>query len=44
VQAGVEGTGELLRQRFDHILYTGNGRVGKIVMQAAAENLTPGEF
>lgn len=44
IQAGVEGTTELLRQRFDHILYTGNGHVGKIVMEAAAKRLTPGKF
>jgi aldehyde dehydrogenase (NAD+) len=30
-----------LAQRFDHIFYTGNGRVGRIVMQAAAQHLTP---
>ncbi|RUO29018.1 aldehyde dehydrogenase family protein [Aliidiomarina sedimenti] len=32
---------ELLKQRFDHIFYTGGGTVGKIVMRAAAEHLTP---
>ena len=26
---------------FDHIIFTGSGRVGKLVMRAAAENLTP---
>ncbi|MBV8113511.1 MAG: coniferyl aldehyde dehydrogenase [Silvibacterium sp.] len=26
---------------FDHLLYTGSGRVGRLVMKAAAENLTP---
>lgn len=26
---------------FDHLLYTGNPRIGKLVMQAAAQNLTP---
>jgi aldehyde dehydrogenase (NAD+) len=26
---------------FDHILYTGGGNVGRIVMRAAAEHLTP---
>lgn len=30
-----------LEQRFDHIFYTGNGMVGKIVMTAAAKHLTP---
>jgi len=28
-------------QRWDHIFYTGNGTVGRIVMQAAAKHLTP---
>ena len=28
-------TTELLAQRFDHILYTGNSRVARIVMRAA---------
>ncbi|RUO32927.1 aldehyde dehydrogenase family protein [Aliidiomarina soli] len=32
---------ELLKQRFDHIFYTGGSTVGKIVMRAAAEHLTP---
>uniref|UniRef100_A0A8C2R0F0 Aldehyde dehydrogenase family 3 member A2 n=1 Tax=Capra hircus TaxID=9925 RepID=A0A8C2R0F0_CAPHI len=41
VNGGVEETTELLKQRFDHILYTGNTTVGKIVMQAAAKHLTP---
>jgi len=41
VEGGVEETTELLGQRFDHVFYTGNGRVGRIVMQAAAKNLTP---
>ncbi|XP_071482132.1 aldehyde dehydrogenase family 3 member A2-like [Diadema antillarum] len=31
----------LLAQRFDHILYTGNTTVAKIVMAAAAKHLTP---
>lgn len=31
----------LLRERFDHILYTGNQTVGRTVMEAAARNLTP---
>lgn len=41
VQGGVAETTELLTQRFDHIIYTGNGRVARIVMRAAAEHLTP---
>lgn len=32
---------ELLDQRFDLIFYTGNERVGKIVMEKASKNLTP---
>lgn len=41
VEGGVEETTALLEQRFDHIFYTGNGRVGRVVMTAAAKNLTP---
>jgi aldehyde dehydrogenase (NAD+) len=41
IEGGVEETTELLKQRFDHILYTGNGTVGRIVMEAAAKHLTP---
>ncbi|XP_041521058.1 aldehyde dehydrogenase family 3 member A2 isoform X1 [Microtus oregoni] len=41
VNGGVAETTELLKQRFDHILYTGNTAVGKIVMEAAAKHLTP---
>ncbi|MEV6686461.1 aldehyde dehydrogenase family protein [Streptomyces sp. NPDC051130] len=41
VEGAVAETTELLAQRFDHIFYTGNGRVGRVVMRAAAENLTP---
>uniref|UniRef100_A0A8C3JP31 Aldehyde dehydrogenase family 3 member A2 n=1 Tax=Calidris pygmaea TaxID=425635 RepID=A0A8C3JP31_9CHAR len=41
VTGGVPETTELLTQRFDHILYTGNSAVGKIVMAAAAKHLTP---
>jgi len=41
LQGGVPTTTALLRCRFDHIFYTGNGAVGRIVMAAAAEHLTP---
>ena len=41
VEGAVDETTELLRQRFDHILYTGGAAVGKIVMRAASEHLTP---
>jgi aldehyde dehydrogenase (NAD+) len=41
VEGGVPETTALLEQRWDHILYTGNGTVGRIVAQAAAKHLTP---
>jgi aldehyde dehydrogenase (NAD+) len=40
-EGGVEETTALLEQRFDKIFFTGSTRVGKIVMKAAAEHLTP---
>jgi len=41
IEGAVEETTQLLKQRFDHIMYTGNTAVGKIVMRAASEHLTP---
>ena len=41
LEGGVPETTALLEQRFDHIFYTGNGTVGRIVMAAAAKHLTP---
>ncbi|KAI8890490.1 aldehyde dehydrogenase [Backusella circina FSU 941] len=41
MNGGVTETTVVLEQRFDHIFYTGNGAVGKIVMTAAAKHLTP---
>ena len=41
VEGAVSETTQLLAEKFDHIFYTGNGTVGRIVMRAAAENLTP---
>src|SRR3954454_2204067 len=41
VEGGAEDTTDLLAQRFDHIFFTGNGRVGRIVAAAAVEHLTP---
>ena len=32
---------ELVRQRFDHIFFTGGGRIGAKVLEGAAANLTP---
>lgn len=37
----VEMNQALLQQRFDYIFFTGSPRIGKIVMQAASQNLTP---
>jgi len=38
---GREANQSLLAQRWDYIFFTGSPAVGKVVMQAAAENLTP---
>ena len=43
--AVIEGGGEiarrLLEKKFDHIFFTGSPSIGKVVMKAAAEHLTP---
>ncbi len=41
VEGGKEVSTDLLKQRFDHIFYTGGEVVGKIVMKAASQYLTP---
>lgn len=41
VEGGVPETTALLNEHFDHIFYTGSGRVGEVVMTAAAKHLTP---
>ncbi|MFT6270459.1 MAG: aldehyde dehydrogenase (NAD+) [Alphaproteobacteria bacterium] len=41
IEGAVGETTELLKQKFNHIFYTGGEAVGKIVMRAAAEHLTP---
>ncbi|AVQ44583.1 aldehyde dehydrogenase [Clostridium botulinum] len=41
VTGGVKESEALLKEKFDYIFYTGGINVGKIVMRAAAENLTP---
>lgn len=41
VSGGVEETTQLLQEKFDKIFFTGSTRVGKIVYEAAAKNLTP---
>jgi aldehyde dehydrogenase (NAD+) len=41
IEGAVDETSALLELPFDHILYTGGGNVARIVMAAAAKNLTP---
>lgn len=41
VEGGVNVNQELLDQSFDKIFFTGSSRVGKIVMEKAAQHLTP---
>ncbi len=41
VEGGIPESTALLEQRWDHIFYTGGGRVAQVVMAAAAKHLTP---
>jgi coniferyl-aldehyde dehydrogenase len=41
VTGGVEVGEQFTRLPFDHLVFTGSTRVGKLVMKAAAENLVP---
>lgn len=41
VEGGREANQALLKEKFDYIFFTGSVEVGKTVMAAAAENLTP---
>lgn len=41
VLGGATETQKLLKQKFDYIFFTGGEVIGKIVMKAAAEHLTP---
>ncbi|KIJ53661.1 hypothetical protein M422DRAFT_25484 [Sphaerobolus stellatus SS14] len=41
INGAVAETTKALTLKWDHILYTGSGRVGRIVAVAAAKNLTP---
>ncbi len=41
VEGGIDPTQHLLSLPFNKIFFTGSTRVGKLVMKAAAENLTP---
>ena len=40
-EGGPEVAAHFSKQAFDHLLFTGSTRVGKMVMAAASENLTP---
>jgi aldehyde dehydrogenase (NAD+) len=41
VQGGRQENADLLKQRFDYILFTGSVEIGKLVMESAAKFLTP---
>ena len=41
IEGGVDETTALLKEKFDKIFYTGSPAVGKIIMRAASEHLTP---
>lgn len=41
MEGGVETSTELLKQPFDKIFFTGSPGVGRVVMEAAAQHLTP---
>jgi aldehyde dehydrogenase (NAD+) len=41
VEGGVDETTALLRERWDHVFFTGGGTVGRVVMEAASKHLTP---
>ncbi|WP_262484165.1 aldehyde dehydrogenase [Chryseobacterium sp. CBo1] len=40
-EGGIDETTELLKLKFDKIFFTGSTKVGKIIYEAAAKNLTP---
>ena len=41
IEGDAQASKDLLKNRFDYIFFTGSQTVGKIVMSAAAKNLTP---
>uniref|UniRef100_A0A7S2ZJZ1 Aldehyde dehydrogenase n=1 Tax=Rhodosorus marinus TaxID=101924 RepID=A0A7S2ZJZ1_9RHOD len=41
IEGGADVAEELLKRKFDHIFFTGSERVGRIVYEAAAKQLTP---
>ncbi len=40
IEGGIDTTTELLKMPFNHIFFTGSPEIGKVVMRAAAKNLT----
>lgn len=41
IEGDAEVSQKLLQEKFDHIFFTGGTKIGQIVMEAAAKNLTP---
>ncbi|MCR1834406.1 aldehyde dehydrogenase [Oceanobacillus caeni] len=41
IEGGKEEVEELLKHRLDYIFFTGSSKVGRIIMKAASEHLTP---
>ena len=41
VNGGIPETTALLKEKFDHIFFTGGTNVGKVVAEAASKQLTP---
>ncbi len=41
ITGGIDTSQRLLAERFDHIFFTGGTAIGKVVMAAAAQHLTP---
>jgi acyl-CoA reductase-like NAD-dependent aldehyde dehydrogenase len=41
ITGGIPETTSLLKEKFDHIFFTGGSGVGKIVAEAASKHLTP---
>ena len=41
INGGIPETSALLKEKFDHIFFTGGTNVGKIVAEAASKTLTP---
>lgn len=41
IEGGAAETSELLKEKFDYILFTGGTEIGRIIYQAAAKQLTP---